>query len=360
MVNGVLSIPLSGTSFGPLRQHDPRAQRLSEFVAGSENALAVAALAPFLDGIPDSYSPLVLYGPHGSGKSHLAFGLAELWRRRFAAASVQYLSGLDFARQHAAAQTDGRLAEWRGELRAADLLVLDDLGELADKRPAQQELLRTLDAMADRLAPVVVTARTLPSHWPILLPALRGRLSAGLMVPLALPARAARRAILERLAAQRGVSLTGRALSALAAALQGGVPILIAAILELELTLGAEGRSVDHERVRQFVAPFAGADEPTLRQIASRTARYFGLKISDLKSPERRRALVVGRGVAMYLARQLTSTSLCQIGAFLGGRDHTTVLYGCRRTESLLGRDRAVRQAVVELRKLLSSPGSLT
>ncbi|MEX0977676.1 MAG: DnaA/Hda family protein [Pirellulales bacterium] len=360
MVNGVLTIPLSGTSFGPSPEHDTRARRLSAFVAGSENAVAVAALTPFLDGTPGAYNPLVLYGPHGSGKSHLAYGLAELWRRRFADASVQYLSGSDFARQCAAALADGRLDEWRAELGGAALLVLDDLGELADKRPAQLELLRTLDAMTDRGAAVVVTARTLPSHWPILLPALRGRLSAGLAVPLAVPARAARRAILERLAAQRGVSFTGRALSALAAALQGGVPTLIAAILELELTACEEGRSVDHERVRQLVAPRAAAIDPTLRQIACRTARYFGLKLADLKSPVRRRALVVSRGVAMYLARQLTSNSLGQIGAFFGGRDHTTVLYGCRRTENLLRRDRAVRQAVVELRRLLSSPMSAT
>lgn len=360
MVNGVLTIPLSGTSFGPSHERDNRARRLSEFVAGSENALAVAALAPFLDGAPGTYNPLVLYGPHGSGKSHLACGLAELWQRRFAGASVQYLSGSDFGRQCASAQADGRLDLWRDELRSAALLVLDDLGELADKRPAQQELLRTLDAMTDRQAAVVVTARSLPSHWPILLPALRSRLSAGLAVGLSVPARAARRAILERLAAQRGISLTGRALSTLTAALQGGVPTLIAAILELELTVCAEGGMVDHERVRQFVAPRPASQEPTLRQIASRTARYFGLKLSDVKSPVRRRRLVVSRGVAMYLARQLTSNSLGQIGTFFGGRDHSTVLYGCRRTENLLRQDRAVRQAVVELRKLLSSSMSAT
>lgn len=360
MVNGVLTIPLSGTSIGSSHENDPRAGRLSEFVAGGENALAVAAMAPFLDRAPTHFSPLVLYGPHGSGKTHLACGLAQWWRQRFADASVHYLSGSEFARQFAAALNDGGLDAWRAELRGAQLIVLDDLGELADKRAAQLELLHALDVLADRGALVVVTARTLPNHWPLLLPALRGRLAAGLAVPLALPARAVRRILLERLAAERGVSLSGRTLDALAAELQGSVPTLLAAILELELTARADGQPVDHERARQLVARRAGTTKPALGQIARVTAKYFGLKVSDLKSPVRRRPLVAGRSVAMYLARQLTSSSLGQIGTFFGGRDHTTVLYGCRRTENLLRRDRAVRQAVAELKRTLASTAAST
>ena len=85
------------------------------------------------------------------------------------------------------------------EVRGASLFILEDLGQLTGNRPAQQELLHALDVLADRGAAVVVTARVLPTHWSVLLPALRSRLSAGLAVQLALPGRAARRAILERL-----------------------------------------------------------------------------------------------------------------------------------------------------------------
>lgn len=333
-----------------------RARRLSEFVAGPENALAVTALAPLLDSTSSEFSPLVLCGPHGSGKSHLACGLAEWWQRHFPDSAAECLSGAEFARQHADALGTSRLEAWRSRIRGTGLFILDDLGELADNPAAQKELLHTLDVLADNGIPVVITARTFPGHWPVLLPALRGRLSSGLAVPLAVPARAARRVILERIAAARGISLPATTLDSLSAGLHGSVPTLIAAMMELDLTAAVEGRAVDSEQVRKFVTARPGAAEPTLRQIAGLTARYFDLKIADLKSPARRRKLVTSRGVAMYLARQLTTNSLGQIGKYFGGRDHTTVLYGCRRTEALLHRDRAIRQAVAKLKKLLTPP----
>ncbi len=355
MVNGVLTIPLSGISFGSSQTATARAHRLSEFVAGPENALAVAAFGPLLDSTPGGFSPLVLCGPHGSGKSHLACGLAEWWHRHSPEATVECLTGAEFARQYADALGTSRLEAWRAKVRGAGLFILDDLSELGDKRPAQQELLHVLDALADNGALVVVTARTFPGHWPVLLPALRGRLSAGLAVPLAFPAQAARRVILERFAAVRGVSLPPSTFDGLAAGLHGSVPTLISAMLELELTASVQGHAVDSKHVRQLMIERTGAVQPTLRQVAGLTARYFGLKVADLKSPARRRTLVASRGVAMYLARQLTTNSLGQIGRYFGGRDHTTVLYGCRRTGELLHRDRAIRQAVTELKKLLAS-----
>jgi chromosomal replication initiator protein len=122
----------------------------------------------------------------------------------------------------------------------------------------------------------------------------------------------------------------------------------------LELELAAHvGEKVDAHRVRQFVAEHDSEKMPSLRDIAYLTARYFGLKLSDLKSPLRRQPLVTARGVAMHLARQLTKLSLQQIGAFFGGRDHTTVLHGCRRTDKLLKRDRGTRQAILDLKKML-------
>ena len=244
---------------------------------------------------------------------------------------------------------------WRQQLDSLGLLVLEDLGQLAGKRPAQQELLRLLDALADRDARVVVTARALPTHLNVLLPSLRSRLSAGLAVPLALPGPAARRVILERLATVRGLSLSKRALHGLADGLDGSVPILIAALSELDLRSRVEGQTIDHRRVRQYVAQRDSANMPSLRQIATLTAKYFGLSLTELKSPLRRQPLVAGRAVAMYLARQLTDKSFAQIGDYFGKRDHTTVLHGCRQTERLLRRDRTTRQAVGDLKRLLNA-----
>ena len=154
-------------------------------------------------------------------------------------------------------------------------------------------------------------------------------------------------------------------LDKLAAAVPGGVPALVAAIAELELAARvsgqlasgvlATGQQVDSRRVRELIEHQNSASAPTVREIARLVARHFGLKLADLKSPQRQRSLVAARCVAMYLARQLTSASLSEIGDYFGGRDHTTVLHGCRRTEKLLTRDVAVRQAVADVRRGLAS-----
>jgi chromosomal replication initiator protein len=360
VVNGVFTIPLPGHASNvqsPVSNVQGMAHawphRLGEFIAGPENTLAATALRPYLDGTATEYNPLVLYGPHGSGKSHLAHGLAAWWHQHFPAAGVLCLHASEFAEAYASALADQRLESWRQQVRGTALLIVEDLGQLSGKRGAQQELLYALDAMTERGALVVVTARSLPTHSPVLLRALRSRLSAGLAVPLALPGTTARRAILERVTIERGLSLPKRAVRSLAEGLPVSVPELISAVLELELTAQITPGAVDPASVRQFIKERGIAKMPTLRDVALLTAKYFGLKLSDLKSPLRRQPLVAARGVAMYLARQLTDKSLEQIGAFFGGRDHTTVLYGLGRIEKMLRRDRGTRQAVAELKKLL-------
>ncbi len=216
MVTGIFTIPLAGHLSGSAERPNFTTRPLSEFVAGPENALAATALRPYLDRTATHASPLVLYGPHGSGKSHLAHGLAEWWRHHFPLQNTVCTSGAEFAQAYAAALDAHDLERWRAQIRGADLLILEDLGQLAAKRPAQLELQRVLDVLADREALVVVTARTLPAHSPVLLSALRSRLSAGLAVPLALPEPATRRAILEKLVLARGLSLPKRAMNCLA------------------------------------------------------------------------------------------------------------------------------------------------
>ncbi len=352
VVNGILTIPLPGRILAGPSTPVGEIYPLAEFVAGPENRLAAVAARPYLDNAPSHWNPLVLYGPHGSGKSHIAHGLAAAWRDRFGGQSVACLPASQFAQDYAAAVSAGKLDRWRREIRAVDLLVLDDIGQLAEKRGAQQELIQVLDSLAERNARVVITALALPSHSRVLASGLRSRLSAGLAVSLSWPGPAARRAILERGA--QGLALPRQVVHSLADGLSASVPTLIAALLELELKATSDLHALDGKRLRRFMAEHNQTPTPSLNDIASRSARYFGLRVADLKSPARRRPLVVARGVAMYLARQLTRKSYEQIGDYFGGRDHTTVIHGCRRIEKLLQRDRGTRQAIAELKRWLT------
>ena len=351
MPNGVFSISLPIAASRADRRLQPARSRAGAFVAGPENRLLGRTIRALLDREVARYSPLVIVGPSGCGKTLLAQGLAEWGRQTWGAAAVAMFTGSELAEQLAEAVERGALPAWRDRLWSASLLVVDDLGQLATRRPAQQELIHILDSLADRGSAVVVTMHHLPAAMPSLLPQLRSRLVAGLSVPVAMPAAAARQELVTRIAAARGLALPAKAAEALAAGLRVSAAGLEAALMELELRAGTH--LIDIDQVRSHLAARSTAEPPSLHSIACATAKHFGFKVAEIKSPSRRQALVGARGVAMYLARGLTGKSLQQVGAFFGGRDHTTVLHACRRTEKRMKQDLATREALADLKRLL-------
>jgi chromosomal replication initiator protein len=300
------------------------------------------------------FSPLVLYGPSGTGKSHLVRGLAKQWLERRKQARVVCLTAAEFAGQYAEKIDNRTIDVWRKQLRQAELFVLEDLGQLAGKLSAQQELLHALDALEQRDAAVVVTSRWAPAEMSTLAAGLQSRLESGLCVPLSLPGAEARHAIVCELAAAQRLKLSDQAARALSDALPVTAPELAGALAQLELESRSEQTALDEALIRKYLASRQSRRQPSLQAIASQTARYYALRVTDLKSSSRRRAVVAARDTAMYLARQMTAKSLKQIGDYFGGRDHTTVLHGCRKTEHLLQSDPGARLAVLELRRGLT------
>ena len=371
MFNGTLTIPLPGpaaTSPLGVEGRAPWSLRMPDFVVGPENRLAATAVGGLLERVDHATSPLVLYGPAGSGKSHLARGLAERWRNT--ATSVVCLTAAEFSAQQAKAFEPEARDCWRDALASTALFVLEDVDQLAGKRSSQRELRHALDTLAERKTLVVLTADRPPALLSGFSPGLRSRLSEGLVVPIALPGRAARAVLVDRLARLRGLSLSKRAVQALAEEGQGNVAALAELIVQLESaaqtnplnhrthrgeqdTAAGSAGAIDADLVRQYLSSRGTKTPPRLRDIAALAARHFGLAVADLKSPVRRQTIVAARGVAIYLARELTELSLDKIGDYFGGRDHTTVLHSYRRTEKLVKQDPATRQAVAELQELL-------
>jgi chromosomal replication initiator protein len=153
-----------------------------------------------------------------------------------------------------------------------------------------------------------------------------------------------------------GIELSASASRMLADGLAVTPPELMGAITELSIRCKLDGEPITTDRVRALLAASrsGGAVRPTIRSIARLSAKYFGLKLGELTSSTRRRAVVQARNVAIYLARQISGNSLEQLGAYFGGRDHTTILHGYRTIESRLRSDPEIRQALLELRRLLA------
>ena len=354
VVDEVVEIPFPG--YRPGRKSPPNGGgeeplMLSEFVIGPENRLLEVVVQSVLDQADNAYSPLILYGPSGSGKTHWAIGLAAAWKFSFRESPVVRTTAIDYARELAEAIQTKTVDEFGTQYREASLLIIEDVDHLAGKEAAQRELIFTLDELANSGGRVVMTAKSSPRQLVGIAPGLRSRMLQGLTVPIAMPGPNARLVIIQRLARLRGMQLSEEAARMLAAGLSVTVPELLGAMTQLSMAGRVQGRPVDGEAVRRHFSDRNGVLRPSLHDIALLTAQYFSLKLTDLRSPSRRRAVVTARGVAMYLARNLTASSLKQIGQYFGGRDHTTVSHGCRTTEMRLQSEPDVRHAVLKLQE---------
>ncbi|NLE37639.1 MAG: ATP-binding protein [Pirellulaceae bacterium] len=325
------------------------------FFAGPENRLAEVVVRTVLDETATPYNPLVVAGPSGVGKSHLVRGLAAAYQARHPRRPVVCRAAVDFARELADAMDSLGLDAFRRRYRSARLLLVEDVTRLAQRDAAQRELLHTLDAAIESGHHVLVTADSPPGHWPRILPSLQSRFEAGLCVRLASPGLEARLAILRDLAARRGLPLAEPAARLLAARPRSDVRELIGALVELHARHSRDDRPLDLDSVRTHLASQRGWPAVALGDIAAATARAFSLSLGQLRSRSRRRETVAARGVAMHLARRLTPLSLEQIGHYFGGRDHTTVLHSCRKTEILLRDEPATQEMIQRVEETLQT-----
>ncbi len=351
----------------------PHGTTLACFVAGPENALVCAAADAILRH-DASLGPIVLCGPTGVGKSHLARGLTARRQENELRCGSGERRDADQGERRGVSPTctrRGTLVVAAAEITSdetiaprpgtgsrfapaeTDLLIVEDVGDLRDRPIAQQQLTHHIDEVVAHGGLVVVTIRTPPGESRELLPMLRSRLVGGLVVPIAMPGPAARRALLADWASLLGVSLAEDAADILAAGLEMSPPQLRGAIVTLACVPSGRVQAIDAAAARRYVAGQATTIDVALRTVAAKTARYFSLTLADLKSTSRHRHVVEARAVAMYLARRLTGLSLEQIGAYFGDRDHTTVLHNCRRTEELQIADPVTRQAVTALEESL-------
>ena len=357
MVDGVINIPLRGRPLVETTSADTEGGEraaLDHFVAGPENRLAEVAVRGVLHGDSPSYNPVVIYGPAGTGKSHLAWGIAEFRSRQLADQSatdrrVVCVSARTFARELANAFEVHSVEEFRQKYRECDLLVLEDVGQLAGKAAAQEELVHTIDELIANDAQLVVTSAEHPTQLVRISPALRSRLIGGLTAQLSPPSRAVRAIVLRRLARLRRIELHTAAAAMLTKEISGTVPRLIDALLEMEKPARLDGGVIDCDLAQAYLDNHAARRGPQIRQIAIQTARYFSLRLADLRGPSRQRNIVTARSVAMYLARTLNGANYQLIGQEFGGRDHTTVMHSYRKIKRMVKSDPAIQKAVEHL-----------
>jgi chromosomal replication initiator protein len=354
-VSTLFTIPAAARAAHSLprrRAEKSPATPLPRFVGGSENLL-VRSLEEVLAGRQPAWNPVVLTGVSGTGKSLLLSLFAEEFAIAFPETQVIATTGADFARSFADACDTDSIDEFRHKFGRAQLLAIDDLHRLAGREGAEQELLHLLDALTRRGSLVVITMRHGPLDTP-LCEMLQSRLSAGLVIPVAVPQAETRREIAATLAGDQQLDLPSAVLDRLSTSSFTTVPQLRHAILQLaQKAKNSTPRAPREENPGKLLDDLLREERPetrsVMKRIAAAVAKQFQQSVADLRSETRRQSVVQPRNLAMHLCRQLTGASYATIGEYFGGRDHTTVMHSCRKAAAELAENVPLQRLLDEL-----------
>jgi len=335
---------------------DPR-YTFDSFVVGKPNEFAYACARRVAEK-PSSvgFNPLFLYGGVGLGKTHLMHAIgSELVRE--GKVSVAYMSAEKFMYRFIAAIRSQSTMQFKEQLRSVDVLMIDDLQFLIGKDNTQEEFFHTFNALVDAGRQIVVSADKSPSDLSGLEDRLRTRLGCGMVADIHATTFELRISILESKALASGVSVPAKVLEFLAHKITTNVRELEGALNRLIAHANLFGRPVTLEATQEVLHDILKAHDRrvTIEEIQRKVSEHWNIRLTDMSSARRARAVARPRQVAMYLAKQLTSRSLPEIGRKFGNRDHTTVMHAVSRITELMERDNAFAEDVELLRRMLES-----
>jgi chromosomal replication initiator protein len=323
-------------------------QTFASWIPLAENEAARLAVERVADcvcgrGPRRAINPLFLCGPAGAGKSHLAQALLADVTRRSPDLQVSLLAAGDFE----ALFLPDADKESLKVARQADLLVVEDVQHLPAR--VEEAFVHLMDRGLARGQQLVFTAARGPAQLTHLPARVTSRLSSGLVVGLGVLSPESRRAFLRDRLNRRGLRMETDAINWLSEHVSGSVRQLEGAVTRLASLARLTGQTLTVETHAEHFGVEASANRPTVEHIAQRVGRYFQVEPRQLQARNRSRGVLLPRQVGMYLARQLTELSLQQIGAYFGGRDHSTVLHACRKVEQALAHDVRLCGAVRQL-----------
>lgn len=331
-----------------------RRYTFSSFVTGPSNQLASAAALQVSDKPGHAYNPLFIFGRVGLGKTHLLQAIGHSILKKNANARVQYLTTEQFINDVIQGIRFDRMDEIRKTYRACDVLLIDDIQFIAGKETCQTEFFHTFNALYDARKQVVVTSDKLPHEIKDLEERVKTRFQWGLIVDLQPPELETRVAIVKKKAETDAIPISDDVAMFIAQSVRSNVRELEGSLIRISAYASLQGQEISVALAKNILKDvLAGKGQAlTCEAIVKLVSNHFDVKVGDLKSTKRGRAIALPRQIAMYLCRRHTSASYPEIGQALGGKDHTTALNAFNRIKERLDTP-DVRRHVDEIERLL-------
>jgi len=312
------------------------------FVEGKSNQMARAASMQVATNPRDTVNnPLFIYGGVGLGKTHLMHAIGNRMLRENPSANVLYLHSEQFVAEMVTALQHNRINEFKRLYRSVDALLIDDIQFFAGKERSQEEFFHTFNRLLERERLVVLTSDRYPKEIHGLENRLKTRFGGGLPIAIEPPELETRAAILMNKAAATDTAVPDDVAYFIAQRMQSNVRELEGALRRVIAYAQFTGRAVTIDLTKEALRDLLALQERlvTIENIQRTVAQYFKIRVMDLTSKKRSRSIARPRHIAMTLAKELTNHSLPEIGDAFGGRDHTTVLYACRKITKLRNHD---------------------
>ena len=319
------------------------------FVVGASSQFAHAACVAVGQTPGKVYNPLFFYGGVGLGKTHLmqAIGQHVLANRK--GAKVSYITSEKFTNEFIDAIQNGTLVKFRKRYRQVDVLLIDDIQFLAGKERSQEEFFHTFNTLFDGHKQIVLSSDRPPAEIGNLEPRLVSRFECGMTAELQMPDVETRTAILQKKAAALGVKIEPALIEFLAQRIRTNIRRLEGALMRVASFISLSGGNPSQDRVEMLLKDLLQEEarrSVSIDNIQKRVAEHFDVRIADMTSKRRPKNIAFPRQIAMYIARELTKSSLMEIGSAFGGRDHGTVLHAHRLVKDRIATDEKIRQVV--------------
>ncbi|MFZ1431235.1 MAG: chromosomal replication initiator protein DnaA [Geminicoccaceae bacterium] len=333
---------------------DPRFT-FETFVVGKPNEFAVAAAERVATSPKPPFNPLFLYGGVGLGKTHLMHAIAHRVKQQGADRRVVYLSAEKFMYQFVRALRSKDTMTFKELFRSVDLLMVDDVQFISGKDSTQEEFFHTFNTLVDRGRQIVISADRSPSDLSGLEERIRSRLGWGLVADIHPTTYELRLGILQAKGEQLGVTIPNRVIEFLASRITSNVRELEGAMNRIVHQAGLVQKPISIEMAQDVLKDLLRANDRrvTIDEIQKAVVEHYSIRMADMTSARRSRAVARPRQMAMYLAKQLTPRSLPEIGKKFGGRDHTTVMHAVRQIEKLTAEDRTLADDLEALKRKL-------
>lgn len=347
-----MAAPVVKTMGQPL---DPK-HTFETFVVGASNQFAHAAARAVAEQPATQYNPLFLYSDAGLGKTHLLHAIGNYVLRINPKAKICFISAEKFVNDLIESIHHGKMSQFRDRYRDSyDILLMDDIQFIAGKDRTQEEFFHTFNALHSSRRQIVVTSDKFPKDIPGLEDRIRTRFEWGLIADIQPPEIETRIAILRAKAELDDIFLPNDVALFLASNIKSNIRELEGSLIRLGAQASLTGSEISLDLAKQLLRNIIKEPSSSISAdaIAEAVSRHFNVKVSDIKGKERSRRVALPRQITMYLIRKYCEKSYPDIGIWLGGKDHSTILHGVRTITSDIDRDPDIRRHVEEIQNAL-------